>query len=164
MCTGAHTCTHIHTQFYLNDITEYKLSLWTPFFKKCAAFFLTLHTAPTKVIHVNNLAHIIPCLPPCLHNYFSTFILHTDKGCFKHFILQQWHPSVCTTTSCFSDLTIHHGNHLILLNGGIKGHGLDVQFTQPYISSQICLPFPVLLFLCGGFPRGALLGCNLSIF
>lgn len=71
---------------------------------------------------------------------------------------------IYTTTSCFSHLTIHHGNHLILWNAAIKGHRLDVQFTQPYLSSETFLPFLVLLFLWNRFPRVDLLGWSVSIF
>lgn len=32
-------CVGARTQFYLNGSTEYKFSLWTPLFEKCAVFF-----------------------------------------------------------------------------------------------------------------------------
>lgn len=71
---------------------------------------------------------------------------------------------IYTTTFCYSHLTIHHGNHLIPWNTGIKGLGLDVWFNQPYLSSQTFPAFLVLLFLWNRFPRVYLLCWSVPIF
>lgn len=96
-----------------------QVSTWTLLFEKCTACFFTCHTTPTKVTDLNNPVHTFQCLLPCFHSYLE-FTFHTHKGCFRHFTSQEWHPSICATTSCFSHLTIHHGNHIILLSVGIR--------------------------------------------
>lgn len=127
MCTHVRAHTRILPQWHY---TSFHCKLFS--LKNAQPFFLTLHTIPTKVTDVYNLVRIFACLPPCLHNYT------------EHLYYVFWTYSFITVASSY---TYYHILLFSLNNTPwkpphsvkccIKAHGLDGQFTEPSLLTNI---------------------------